>query len=89
MLAFTFSFTYQLFCKRYFAVLRKYRQLAGRWAWRETAGKGSDHETVAAEVFEGQYSNPVRIIGFNISEGLVRDGLGSRRPRAAPTLRRF
>jgi hypothetical protein len=32
MLAFIFRWVYQHFCKRYFAKLRKYRQLSGRWA---------------------------------------------------------
>ena len=31
MLAFVFRLVYQLFCKRYFAALRKYRLLSGRW----------------------------------------------------------
>jgi hypothetical protein len=32
MLAFIFRLVYQHFCKRYVAVLRKYRQLGARWA---------------------------------------------------------
>jgi hypothetical protein len=32
MLAHIFRLLYQHFCKRYFAVLRKYRLLSGRWA---------------------------------------------------------
>ena len=32
MLAFVFRLVYHLFCKKYFAVLRKYRRLGDRWA---------------------------------------------------------
>jgi hypothetical protein len=32
MLAYIFRLVYQHFCKRYFAVLRKYRQMGDRWA---------------------------------------------------------
>src|SRR6266403_1445865 len=82
MLAFIFRWVYQHFCKRYFTVLRKYRQLSGRRAWRETGVKDTDLEILTADLLEGQYSNPVRIIGSNNSEGLVRDGLGSRTMRS-------
>jgi hypothetical protein len=64
---------YQHFCKRYFAVLRKYRQLSGRWAWRETDVKGTDLETLTADVLEGQYGNPVRIIGLEGSEAVAHE----------------
>src|SRR5258707_15297974 len=37
MLAFVFRLVYQLFCRKYFAVLPKYRRLHDRWASRATA----------------------------------------------------
>ena len=42
-------------------------------AWRETTVEDTDLEAVIQDLLEGQYSNPVRIVGFNISEGWVRD----------------
>ena len=42
-------------------------------AWRETNVEGTDLEAVIQDLLEGQYSNPVRVIGFNVSEGWVRD----------------
>jgi hypothetical protein len=42
-------------------------------AWRETNVEDTDLEAVIDDLLEGQYSNPVRIIGFNLSEGWVRD----------------
>src|SRR6478609_11623185 len=42
-------------------------------AWRETSVEDTDLEAVIQDLLEGQYSNPVRVIGFNVSEGWVRD----------------
>ena len=42
-------------------------------AWRETNVEDTDFEAVIDDLLEGQYSNPVRVIGFNLSEGWVRD----------------
>ena len=42
-------------------------------AWRETNVEDTDLEAVIQDLQEGQYSNPVRVIGFNPSEGWVRD----------------
>ena len=42
-------------------------------AWRETNVEDTDLEAVIQDLLEGQYSNPVRVIGFNLSEGWVRD----------------
>jgi hypothetical protein len=42
-------------------------------AWRETNLEDTDLEAVIDDLLEGQYSNPVRVIGFNVSEGWVRD----------------
>ena len=42
-------------------------------AWRETNVQDTDLESVIDDLLEGQYSNPVRIIGFNTAEGWSRD----------------
>jgi len=42
-------------------------------AWRETNVQDTDFEAVIQDLLEGQYSNPVRVIGFNLSEGWGRD----------------
>ena len=42
-------------------------------AWREIGVEDTDLETVITELLEGQYSSPVRVIGFNIAEGWSRD----------------
>ena len=42
-------------------------------AWRETNVEDTDLEAVINDLLEGQYSNPVRVIAFNLSEGWVCD----------------
>ena len=42
-------------------------------ARRETNVEDTDLEAVIQDLLEGPYSNPVRVIGFNVSEGWVRD----------------
>jgi len=42
-------------------------------AWRETNADATRLETVVADLLDGQFSNPVRIIGFNTAEGWSRD----------------
>jgi hypothetical protein len=42
-------------------------------AWRQTNVEDTDLEAVIDDLWEGQYSNPVCVIGFNLSEGWVRD----------------
>jgi len=42
-------------------------------AWRETNLEDADLEAVIQDLLEGQYNNPVRVVGFNLSEGWVRD----------------
>ena len=42
-------------------------------AWRETDADSADRETLIRELLNGQYSNPVRIVAFNTSEGWSRD----------------
>jgi hypothetical protein len=41
-------------------------------AWRESDA-ATDLETVITDLLEGQYRNPVRVIGFNTAEGWARD----------------
>ena len=42
-------------------------------ARRETNVEDADLEAVIQHLLEGQYKNPVCVIGFNLSEGWVRD----------------
>ena len=42
-------------------------------AWRETNVEDTEIEALINDLLEGQYSNPVYVIGFNLSEGWVRD----------------
>jgi hypothetical protein len=37
-------------------------------AWRETNVPDTDLEAVIDDLLEGQYNNPVRVIGFNTAE---------------------
>ena len=41
-------------------------------AWRETDIEQTDLETVIIGMLEGQYSSPVRVVGFNTAEGWSR-----------------
>src|SRR5947199_4318199 len=47
----------------------------GEWgtAWRETDVEDTNLESVITDMLEGQYINPLRVIGFNVSQGWVRD----------------
>jgi hypothetical protein len=40
-------------------------------AWRETDPDSTDFEIVIRDLLDGQYSNPVRVVGFNTAEGPV------------------
>jgi len=42
-------------------------------AWRETNVEDTELESVINDLLEGQYSNPVRVLGFNTAEGWSRD----------------
>jgi hypothetical protein len=42
-------------------------------AWRETNVEDTELESVINDLLEGQYSNPVRVVGFNTAEGWSRD----------------
>src|SRR4051794_39525114 len=44
-----------------------------RRSWCETDVEDTDLETVVADMLEGQFKNPVRVIGFNTAEGWSRD----------------
>jgi hypothetical protein len=41
--------------------------------WREADVEATDLETVIADLLDGQYSNPVRVIALNTAEGWSRD----------------
>ena len=41
--------------------------------WREVDVEATDYETVFRDLLSGQYSNPVRIVSFNTTEGWSRD----------------
>ena len=41
--------------------------------WRETGPDSTDFEIVIRDLLDGQYSNPVRVVGFNTAEGWSRD----------------
>ena len=41
--------------------------------WGETDVETADLETVIKDLLDGQYNNPVRVIGFNTAEGWSRD----------------
>ena len=42
-------------------------------AYRETDEAEADLETVIENMMEGQYKHPMRVVGFNTSEGWSRD----------------
>lgn len=42
-------------------------------AWRETEPGDTNYETLIRDLLDGQYSSPVRIVGFNTAEGWSRD----------------
>jgi len=41
--------------------------------WRETNVNTTDLETVITDLLDGQYNDPVRVVGFNTAEGWARD----------------
>ena len=41
--------------------------------WRETDIEATDLEILITDLIDGQYNNPVRVIGFNTAEGWSRD----------------
>jgi hypothetical protein len=42
-------------------------------AWRETADNRTDRETVIADLMDGQFSDPVRVVVFNTRSDHARD----------------
>ena len=42
-------------------------------AWCETDAEATDLETIITYLLEGQYTNSVRVVGFNTAEGWARD----------------
>jgi hypothetical protein len=45
----------------------------GRRAWRETGVDDANLENLLTDLLDGQFTNPVRVIGFNAAEGWSRD----------------
>jgi hypothetical protein len=41
--------------------------------WPEAEADATDLETVIVDLLAGQYSNPVRVVGFNTAEGWSQD----------------
>jgi len=42
-------------------------------AWPETDEEHTDRDVVMQHLFEGQYSDPIRVVSFNTAEGWSRD----------------
>jgi hypothetical protein len=42
-------------------------------AWREAETEETDLESVIANLLNGEYKNPVRVVGFNTGEGWSQD----------------
>ena len=42
-------------------------------AWCETDVEATDLETIITDLLEGQYTEPVRVVGFNVDEHWARD----------------
>jgi hypothetical protein len=53
-------------------VLDDFGSLLGR-AWREIDEADTDRATLIADLLDGQYRNPARIVAFNTAEGWSRD----------------
>jgi hypothetical protein len=45
-------------------------------AWRETDVEATDLETVIADLLDGQYEDPVRVVAFNTAEKWSQDVSG-------------
>jgi hypothetical protein len=55
-----------------YLVLDDFGSLLGR-AWREIDEADTDRATLIADLLDGQYRNPARIVAFNTAEGWSRD----------------
>jgi hypothetical protein len=53
-------------------VLDDFGPTLGR-AWRETDVEDTDLETVMADLLDGQFGDPVRVVAFNTAQGWSRD----------------
>ena len=42
-------------------------------SWRERDVESTDRKTLIRDLLEGEYSNPIRIVAFNTTEGWSRD----------------
>ncbi len=42
-------------------------------AWCETDVEATDLETIISDLLDGQYTTPVRVVGFNVAERWARD----------------
>ncbi len=45
-------------------------------AYRETDVESADLETLIIDLLDGQYNNPIRVVGFNTAEGWSQDVSG-------------
>lgn len=50
-----------------YLVLDDFGEKLGR-AWREAGEERTDRKAVLADLIDGQYSNPVRVVAFNTAE---------------------
>jgi hypothetical protein len=55
-----------------YLVLDDFGRRLGR-AWRETEEESTDRRTVIADLLDGHYFNPTRVVAFNAGEGWSRD----------------
>jgi hypothetical protein len=55
-----------------YLVLDDFGQRIGR-SWREMDEERTDRATVIADLIDGQYSDPIRIVAFNTAERWSRD----------------
>jgi hypothetical protein len=55
-----------------YLVLDDFGHRLGR-AWREADEELTDYKTVITDLLDGQFSGPVRVVGFNTVEGWSRD----------------
>jgi len=55
-----------------YIVLDDFGPKLGR-AYRETNEAQADEKTIVENMISGQYSNPVRVVAFNIEQGWSRD----------------
>jgi hypothetical protein len=53
-------------------VLDDFGSRLGR-AWRETNEEHTGRATLMADLLNGEYSNPARVVAFNTAEGWSRD----------------